>query len=75
MAQLEKIREEIGWLKVIFGILIATDISLTAWFIQNLTKSSLLLLSVCSFAILIFTMVIGWVHKQAYNKIKELEKL
>ena len=33
MAQIDKLKEEIGWLKVIFAILIATDISLVAWVI------------------------------------------
>lgn len=28
MAHIDKVKEEIGWLKVIFAILLATDISL-----------------------------------------------
>ena len=39
MAQIDKLKEEIGWLKVIFAILIATDISLVAWVIQKLRES------------------------------------
>ena len=35
MAKIDKLKEEIGWLKVIFAILIVTDISLVAWGIQN----------------------------------------
>ena len=35
MAKVDKLKEEIGWLKVIFAILIATDISLVAWVVQN----------------------------------------
>ena len=35
MAYIDKVKEEIGWLKIIFTILIATDISLIAWLIQN----------------------------------------
>ena len=30
MAQIDKLKEEISWLKVVFAILIATDISLVA---------------------------------------------
>ena len=30
MAKIDKLKEEIGWLKIIFAILIATDISLVA---------------------------------------------
>ena len=35
MARIDKLKEEIGWLKVIFAISIAADISLIAWLIQN----------------------------------------
>ena len=35
MAKIDKLKEEISWLKVIFAILIATDISLVAWVVQN----------------------------------------
>ncbi len=43
MAYIDKIKEEIGWLKVIFAISIATDISLIAWLIQSYGKVRLLL--------------------------------
>ena len=39
MAHLDKVKEEIGWLKVIFAILIAADISLVAWLAQNHRKA------------------------------------
>ena len=39
MALIDKRKEEIGWLKVLFAILIATDISLIAWLIQNFGKT------------------------------------
>ena len=38
MARIDKIKEEIGWLKVIFAISIATNISLIAWLIQSYGK-------------------------------------
>ncbi len=38
MARIDKLKEEIGWLKIVFAILIATDISLIAWVIQNYGK-------------------------------------
>jgi hypothetical protein len=75
MSKLEKIREEIGWLKVIFAIVIATDISLVAWFIQNFTKASLFLLISCFLTILIISMIIIWLHNDTYQKIEKLEEL
>ena len=43
MARIDKLKEEIGWLKIIFAILFATDISLLAWLIQSYGKVRLLL--------------------------------
>ena len=75
MARIDKLKEEIGWLKIIFAILIATDISLVAWVIQNYGKTSLLLLIVGTIGVLLLTLVIIWINRVAYRKINELEEL
>ena len=49
MARIDKLKEEIGWLKIIFAILIATGISLCAWVVQNYGKISKILLIAYSF--------------------------
>ena len=38
MAKVDKLKEEVGWLKIIFSILIATDISLIAWLVQKIDE-------------------------------------
>lgn len=75
MAEIDKLKEEIGWLKIIFAILIATDISLLAWLVQNYGKASQLLLIVCALGVLLVTFTIVWVNRVAYRKIDELEEL
>ena len=40
MAYSDKLKEEIGWLKVIFAISIATEISLIAWLVENYGKTN-----------------------------------
>ena len=75
MAKIDKLKEEIGWLKIIFAILIATDISLVAWVVQNYGKTSLLLLIVGAIGGLLITFAIVWVNRIAYRKINELEEL
>jgi len=35
MSQSDRIKEEIGWLKLVFGALVAVDVSLIAWLAQN----------------------------------------
>ncbi len=75
MARIDKLKEEIGWLKIIFAILIATGISLVAWVIQNYGKTSLLLLIVGTIGVLLLTLVIIWINRVAYRKINESEEL
>ena len=40
MSKADRVKEEIGWLKVVFGILVATDISIIAWLAQNFGSAS-----------------------------------
>jgi 4-hydroxybenzoate polyprenyltransferase len=75
MVKLDKLKEEIGWIKIIFGVLIATDISLVAWLVQNYGKASLFLLIICVIMILLITFAIIWINRVVYRKIDELEGL
>lgn len=75
MSKVDKLKEEIGWLKVVFGILVATDISLVAWLAQNYERVKILLFVFCGIAVILVTGAIVWVNKTAYRKIDELEKL
>jgi 4-hydroxybenzoate polyprenyltransferase len=75
MARIDKLKEEIGWLKIIFAILIATGISLCAWVVQNYGKISKILLIVSVIGIFLLTFVIVWINQVAYRKIDELEEL
>ena len=62
MAQIDKLKEEIGWLKVIFAILIATDISLIAWLAQNYRKATPLLLTIGLVVAFLVTLIIIWIN-------------
>ena len=75
MARIDKLKEEIGWLKIIFAILIATGISLCAWVVQNYGKISKIFLIVSIMGVFLLTFVIVWVNQVAYRKIDELEEL
>ena len=75
MAHIDKVKEEIGWLKVVFAILRAADISLVAWGVQNYGKASPLLLTVGVIAAFLVTLAIIWVNSVAYRKINKLEDL
>ena len=75
MAQIDKIKEEIGWLKVIFAILVATDISLIAWLAQNYGKANPLFLKIGLAVAFLVTLIIIWINNVAYRKIDELGEL
>ena len=75
MARIDKLKEEVGWLKIIFAILIATDISLVAWLVQNYGKVNLRLLIVCAIGTFLVTFAVVWVNRVAYRKIDQLEEL
>lgn len=75
MAYIDKCKEEIGWLKIVFAISTATDISLIAWVIQNYGKANPILLMIGTLGILLLTVVTIWVNRVAYRKINKLEEL
>ena len=75
MALIDKRKEEIGWLKVLFAILIATDISLIAWLIQNFGKTHPFLYLAAAFGAILIMFAIDQIHSVARLKINELEEL
>jgi len=75
MAKLDKTKEEIGWLKIIFGVLFATDISLIAWLFQNYGNAGKFFLVLCAVTAFLITFVIVWINRVAYQKIDALEEL
>ena len=74
MSKVDKLKQEIGWLKVVFAILVAIDISLVGWLAQNYDSASVLLQTVCLVAVVVMTAIV-WVNRVAYRKIDELEDL
>ncbi len=75
MSKADRIKEEIGWLKVIFGILVATDITLIAWLAQNVGNASPIQTFVGFAAVVAVTIAVVWVNRMAYARIKQLEDL
>ena len=75
MSRVERLKEEIGWLRVVFGIAVVTDVSLIAWLVQNAAEESLVIILACIFVIVGVTLSVAWVNRIAYRKIDELEGL
>ena len=75
MAHIDKVKEEIGWLKVVFAIFLATALSLIAWLVENYGKGQTLLLVVGGVAAFLVMLAIIWINSAAKRKINKLEEL
>lgn len=74
MSKIDRIKEELGWLKVVFAISVAIDVSLMAWLAQNYSGLSQVLI-VCGFLGVVFvTSIVVWVNQAAIKRFRELEK-
>jgi len=77
MGKIDKIKEQIGWLKVVFAILVAIDISLLGWMANHYDDINTYETKIymAFFAIIIVSAIVVFVNKVAYRKIDELENL
>jgi hypothetical protein len=75
MAKIDRLKEEIGWLKVVFGVLVAIDASLLGWLAQNYgTASRLLILAGLAVTVGV-TFVVVRINRLAYRRIEQLEEV
>ena len=75
MAKIDKIKEQIGWLKVVFGMLFATDISLIAYLFNKIEVLTTVKFFLVFLGLIFTTIAIFIVNKNAMKKIESLEEL
>ena len=75
MAEIDKIKEEIGWLMVIFALLVAIDVSLIGWAAQNFTEVPITLLLLSAIMVILVTSATVVINRRAYKKIDELGEI
>ena len=75
VAQIDSIKEELGWLKVIFGVFVAIDVSLVGWVAQNFSTAFGFTVVGAIIAVLVITLILVFVNRLTYQRIRELEKL
>ena len=73
MAKIDRLKEEIGWLKVVFGVLVAIDATLLGWLAQNYASSGRLLVLAGTIATIVLSFVVVRINRLAYRRIEELE--
>jgi len=75
MPKLDKVKEELGWLKVLFAISVATNLSLMGYLVQHYKIQEFYFNIANIIAILFTTLLIVIVNKKAYKKIDEIGEL
>ncbi|HYR33614.1 MAG TPA: hypothetical protein VEQ87_04920 [Burkholderiales bacterium] len=75
MAKLDSAKEEVGWLKILFAVVVAIDISLAAWAVQAYDTAAGPLLAFALVGILLFGGGALWINRLAYRRIKDMEGL
>lgn len=75
MPRLETVKEQLNWLKLAFGILVATNFSLVGWLAQNYESSDIKIIILALVSIFITSFGIIYVVKKAKYKMDELEEL
>lgn len=75
MSRADRIKEALGWLKVVFVALVAVDVSLIAWLAQNFRSADNVLAVLALVAVVCTTAAIIGVNHAAYKRIAELENL
>ena len=75
MSKAERIKEEVGWFKLVFAGFLATDISLVAWLAQNYKTADAVLLVLASVGVVLVTFIVIAVNRAAFRRMKKLEDL
>ncbi|MEA1915977.1 MAG: hypothetical protein U9N42_00445 [Campylobacterota bacterium] len=75
MGKIDKQKESIGYLKVIFSILVAIDVSLVAWIFNNSIVLENRQLIVPSVIVIFITTSLIYVNKIILKKIDQIEEM
>ena len=74
MTKGDRLKEEIGWLKVPFGFLLVIDATLIGWLAQSYSTASPFLLTAGSVATALVTGVLLWINRDALRCLELMEK-
>ena len=75
MSEEKRLEIEIGWYKVVFAILVATDISLLAWLAQKYNNLEPVLVVVSVLAVFAITASIYFLNKRVFKCLDRIEEL
>jgi len=73
MAKIDGLKEEIGWLKLFFGALVAIDASLIGWLAEHYATASRSLVIMAVVGTTVDSFAVARVNQLAYHRIEQLE--
>jgi hypothetical protein len=74
-AELEGVKEEIGYLKLWLGVMVITDISLVGWIVSNAGRASIRLFTAGCLAAILVTGGILYLHYRTWRRIGAVREL
>ncbi len=75
MSEADQIKEEVGWLKLVFAALIAIEVSLIGWLAQNYTTARTLIVVGAFVTVVAIGLGIVWVNRIAFRRMRQLRDL
>jgi len=75
MSEADQIKEEVGWLKLVFAALIAIEVSLIGWLAQNHTTAQTLIVVGAFVTVVAIGLGIVWVNRTAFRRMRQLRDL
>jgi Na+-transporting NADH:ubiquinone oxidoreductase subunit NqrD len=75
MAKIDKVKEDIGFVKILFVTVVTMDVSLFAWLFKNYTSNSIFINIITLILIVLFSIVLLRISKSIKIKINNLEEL
>jgi len=72
--RVDRIKEEIGWLKVPFGLLAVIDASLLGWLAQSYAKANSAFVAAATIAVIVVSSGIFQINRIVYCRFDDLEE-
>jgi hypothetical protein len=74
MASIDRLKEEVGWLKVPFGVFVVVDASLLGWLAQSYADVHPVLVFTGVVATIVVTSAVFWINRSAFRRMKRIEE-
>ncbi len=75
MSEVDEIKEFIGYLKVIFALILATTVGLISWLVQNYNSTEKLLVYADILLIIILIIALILINRKILSDIRRLREL